>query len=70
MKHPFKENSANIKYCNHRIPSAISHSSSMITMDVHTPRSELAMELEDDESSDEEEIFDMASALVHTKLFL
>lgn len=31
----------------------------MITMDVHTPRSELAMELEDDESSDEEEMFDM-----------
>lgn len=36
----------------------------MITIDVHTPRSELALEVEDDDSSDEEEMFDMVSALV------
>ena len=34
---------------------------SMITIDVHTPRSELVKELEDDDSSDEEEMFDMVS---------
>ncbi len=42
----------------------------MITIDVHTPRTELAMELDDDDSSDEEEIFDMVTVLVSNKAAL